>query len=565
MPNMRTIPIGPWPKGIHNSARDYVLPQGGLLDALNVDITDEGHCRTRRGYRETVAIDNGHSLSNQGDKVLIGIGATLGVITARRPLEITTVRTGLSVLPISYAELAGEVWWSNGEDSGRIGTDNSDHPWAVEPPASPLSISAGAGSLFPGTYGVVLTHSMADGEESGASPVSLFDMASTGAMVITLPAPAGDATHFNVYCTGADGSTFQLAETVPVATASVTITEPATGRQIGRRYFLEPLPPGDCLAIFNGRMISAKGPWLFYSEPYDFGVYDPVQNYIRFAGDISIVAPCENGVFVVADQTYWLAGADIDKQEMFVRLPSGAVKGTSFRHPLTNAVGWFGADGFVIGTPDGAVHARQRDNGFSSPSALTGATLIRQENGMIHAVCSMDGTSAYGRDVSDDFMVAMDTYHDDATTVCYNLTGGGTSRYSGWHFNSFATIGGDYYGIDSAGLRLLQGDDDQGEEILSVIHLGRVGFGTSRMKSLPAIYVTGKGENGMLASISDSFGNGPYDYPSRSHRQGAYVQRITPGRGLRDAFFPIAIMNVDGGFIEVSAVEVMVSESSRRI
>ena len=70
--------IGPWPKGIVNSSRDYVLAERCMpWDALNVDFTDEGHALYRRGFRQTEAIDNGHSLSNQGEKVMFCNGPDL--------------------------------------------------------------------------------------------------------------------------------------------------------------------------------------------------------------------------------------------------------------------------------------------------------------------------------------------------------------------------------------------------------------------------------------------------------------------------------------------------------
>jgi len=566
MGKIRKISIGPWPNGINNTSRDYRLPAGALLDALNVDIAENGDAVIRPGYGEAIPVNGGHSLSNQGSKVLVGLGTTLAAITGIDPLMTTTLRTGLSPLPISYAELAGEVWWSNGVECGRCNADNSDHPWAVPTPADIPLVFAGMGTLPAGRYRVALAHTMADGEESAASAIYSCSLASAGALTVNLPTAKTGVANFVVYCTSADGQVLQRAATVPATTTSVTISANPTGRQLGERAFLAPLPAGEAIAFHNGRLLSAKGDTLYYSDVYDFGLYNPAKGYIRLPGTISIVAPCENGVFVVADKTYWYAGTDIAQAEVFERLPSGAVKGTAFTNPLTKGVGWFGADGFVIGASDGSVSLPQRDKGgFNAPQAASGHTLVRNELGRIHLICRLDDTAAYRQDVSEDFTEALLLHDDDSSTVAWNLLSqAGTSRYANWGFNSTAKIGNAYYGMDATGLRKLSGPDDAGSPIVAAVHLGRIGFGSSALKTPVNAYVDGKASAPMVVSITTSSGN-TYDYPARSFSEEARVQRHDFGRGLRDTWFGVSIGNSDGSSLEVSNAIVLVADYARSI
>ena len=134
----KPVNLGPWSKGINNTTRAYALPTGSMndpgwacIDALNVDFTDQGFAVRRSGYSQTQAMLVGHSLATVGDKTLICQAGELGVITSVNPLNITTLRAGLSSDRISYAGLAGEVWWSNGTESGRCNANNTDSPWAV--------------------------------------------------------------------------------------------------------------------------------------------------------------------------------------------------------------------------------------------------------------------------------------------------------------------------------------------------------------------------------------------------------------------------------------------------
>ena len=78
-------------------------------------------------------------------------------------------------------------------------------------------------------------------------------------------------------------------------------------------------------------------------------------------------------------------------------------------------------DGMVIGSLDGSVSLPQREHGFIAPIASTGSTWIKQRDGMIHAVFTLDASAAYNKQVSSDFTAARIRYNDDATTMSVNL------------------------------------------------------------------------------------------------------------------------------------------------
>ena len=569
MHKQRKASLGPWPLGIVNSKRDYVLPAGACLDALNIDFTDEGNAVSRSGYSETVAIDNGAGLSNQGEKVMIRNGSELGVVTAVNPLVITSLRAGLGTDPVSYAERGGEVWWSNGTASGRCNADNTDSPWAAPAPLDLVSVISGVGSLPPGDYRVCITHSMDDGEESHASTIESITLSTTGSIELTLPAAASGTDNFVVYCTWGDGEVLQRATTVSSVTASVSITDLPEGRQIRDRAFLRPLPAGDAIAFHNGRLLSLKGEFLYYSRPYDYGLYNPAQDFIRLGATGSIVISVESGVFVVADRTWFYAGTDIATAEPVEKLPFGAASGTAFYHPDTTSpvAGWYSDEGIVFGAGDGSVTLPQREKGFIAPVAQSGSAWVRERDGMTHVVISLDGTAAYNKKVSPDFTAARQRYVDDSTTLCMNLANGATSRYSHWHFNSYATIDGDEYGIDSVGMSLLEGSDDLGTDIFCALDCGRVGFGSLNIKSPECVYVAGKSSAAMVVDIEIP-GDTTYSYPARTFSEEPTVIRHDGMKGLinkRKTWFSMVLRNQSGSRMEVEVAVVFINESTRMI
>jgi hypothetical protein len=559
--------IGPWPKGIVNSARDYALPEASCLDALNVDFSDEGIAISRSGYSETVAIDNGHSLSNQGGKVMFCNGPDLGVITAVNPLEITTLRSGLNIRPVSYAERGGEVWWSNGEASGRCGADNSDHPWCPPAPLNIVDLYAGVGALPAGSYRVAITHAMSDGEESAASDIETISLVSPGSIEITLPTATAGTDSFNIYCSRADGKIIQKYSTVAAATGSVSITANPKGRQLRDRAFLRPLPAGDSVCFLGGRLLSMKGQFIYYSAPYDYGLHNPDEDFLVLGANGSIMAPTDSGLFVAADKTWFYAGSEIKMADPTEVLPFGAVAGTAFRHPDNESAGWYSEQGLAVGSPDGSVSLVQRANGFIAPTAIAGSAWIRKRDGMAHVVITLDASAAYSKRVSSDFTNARMIYNDDATTMSINLANGATARYGEWGFNSYATIEGDEYGCDAIGLSLIEGNTDMGSAIDAVIHLGRVGFGSMQIKAPESVYVAGKSSAPIVVDITVP-GSALYSYPARTFSIDHAVMRHDGTKGLmnaRKAWFLVAVRSQNGSSMEVSAVDVVLNESSRRI
>ncbi len=567
MSKQRSVQLGPWPAGINNSAHDHALPDGSCRDALNVDFADDGRALSRPGYSETVAIDNGHSLMTIGGKTFIAIGTELHVITGMSPLATTLLRTGLDLLPISYAERGGEVWWSNGVQSGRCGADNSDHPWVTPAPANITEVFAGVGTLPAGSYRLAITHSMSFGEESAASDIEAFDLVYPGSIDITLPAATAGTDSFSIYCSRADGKVLQKYSTVSAETASVSITANPDGRQLRDRAFLRPLPAGDSICFLGGRLLSMKGEFIYYSAPYDYGLHNPDEDYLVLGVSGSIMAPVETGLFVAADRTWFYSGADIKAADPVEVLPVGAVSGTVFRHPDNETVGWFSADGLAIGSTDGSVALPQKERGFIAPEAQSGSVWIRRRDGMSHAVFSLDGTAAYSKQVAAEFTAARILYNDDSTTMSVNLATGATARYGEWHFNSCATFAGDEYGCNAVGLSLLEGDTDMGAAIEALIHCGRVGFGSLQIKAPENVYVSGQSSAALVIDIVLPAGD-VYSYPARTFSTTHAVTRHDGMKGLmnnRQSSFLVVIRNQDGASMEVSTATVLINESNRMI
>ena len=383
---MNPSKLGPF-LGMNNILEPHALTteDGSFVqDALNVYFSNSGRVSRAAGLTSvTNLLAGAHSLwSDTGRTLCVDTGEL------RRIDNFTTfATTKLADLvhngPMSYAGFNGELWYSNGLDSGRLSSTNEVSPWSMATPANPV-LSAIAGTREPGRYHAAISYTNASGEESGCTPSVAIELAAPGGIRIALPVGAIGATHIKVYASYCNGDVLSRYTTVPVGTSYVEITAPTafTGAAPSTQY-LQPLPAGQ-LAFFNGRLLSWKGNTLYYSEPWNFGLYDPRKNYIQFEKDISVVAPNQHGVYIAADITRWFVGADIAAPETILDvLPCGAVPRSAFTHPDKPLVGWLSHKGVVLCDSQGQIQGVQDKALSQDYSTVSGAVCtVRQTEGV---------------------------------------------------------------------------------------------------------------------------------------------------------------------------------------
>ena len=513
--------LGPF-LGINNRLPDNALHirtrqvQGDYLkDAVNVDIDNAGRLLHRKVPTLVQAMTGAHSLYLTSDTAgyLVRDSGLYSIVLP------TYAETLLRVLgnndAMSYVEYNGDLYYSNGTDSGRISA-GTVYPVGLPTPATP-AVSAIGGSLLPGWYQVAITYAnTTTGEEGGVCASANIELTTTGGIRVPLPGATFGATHINVYLSAANGEVPYLATTVATGTALVDLTTLSSGRGAAPRYE-EPLPAGRLL-LSNGRLCSVKGNTLYLGVPYRPGYYKPAEGYVPFATDISVAVDAQHGIFVAADKTYWIPNegpiADV--------LPYGAVPGTEFSYPDKTIYGWFGEKGFVLGKTNGEVETVMSDNLELTPPASGFSTLIDDE---------------YRR-----------------VTCCgwtMNLTNNAITRYENWDFTSFSRG----YGTMSDGLYTLTSGTAEW-----LVDFGNVNFGDDQLKHLPNAYLGVESSDIMQLIVDEN-----YTYPARSFDEDLKNQRIDVGKGLRATWFHLQLTGTEGADFRLSYVDFVPATTRRRI
>ena len=407
---MQPITVKGFPIGINNIEPDYAMPEGSARDIINADIYNDGKLRRRRGSVMSFGGLDIHSLwsdpRNPDPQIAFYVAGTslFSLQYISGSLVSSTVATGLQRgAEVSYFELAGDIFWSNGFVNGRIRNGTLNVPWGVETPAKNPVLTAGVtGSLPAGHYQVVLTFRNSLGEESGATLAQGIDVLANGSITLTnMPQPASfDVIQTCIYCTPQNGDVMYKVAVVASSTTTFTITNASIGTTMLKTQFLSPMPAGVSICHLNGSIYVAQGNFIYYSEPFRYGLCNLRENFYQFPGEVDIVlgVPDEagmrpqEGIFVCADKTYFILRAGTKEAENKIIFPFGGVRGTGTYLRNNTDVAWFSPRGQVTGSIGG--HAKLLNDANYTPGKMThGTSIVREYQGLKQIINTVEQTA----------------------------------------------------------------------------------------------------------------------------------------------------------------------------
>ena len=350
--------------GINNVQPPHRLKDNELAEALNVDAGLSGELHRRVGYTRASELE--HTNLYMGDGFLL---ATAGGDLVKSAGGVQTVlREDVGGARMWYLDLPdGRTAFSNGTVSG-ITDGTTTTEWGVPIPATIGALTGVSGDLFPGDYQYAITYvRLTDGLEGGPAYSNPLPVPAGGVLLTGLPVLAGYA--INVYLSGHNGGSMYLAGTTLTSSYSYLGKNDALVLPI-RTDFLRPMPKGTVSAFWRGRVLVADGNVLWASKPHQPELCDMRRDYKQFSGQITMIQPVEQGVFVGTDKSLvFLAGQEFDKLVLVPKIDAAVVLGSGVTVPghlikLRDSVGPEGdamiciVDGYLVaGFTDGSVNA----------------------------------------------------------------------------------------------------------------------------------------------------------------------------------------------------------------
>lgn len=396
------VELGGWDKGIVNKSPLKAVPNDALLNAVNVDISDDGSIRRRKGF-ESVLSGNFHSMTEFNGKLVFASvdDGELQYISPGNSSPITLKSLKYPDKRLSYEKANGRLFCSSYE--GQFSTCVVDQGGALLSDlfgvpnfiVDPSLIPSASGGLDAGKYQVSFTITDYDGTESGANVQRVVDVAQGGGIdVICSPACLPelglwpDEAKINIYVSERNGECLYRHSTIPFGPFSVNIGATfSKGRELATNL-LNPMPFVDNLQHWSGRLFGSSGDFVFYSEPYRLGMFEAAANYLTFPKKINLLVAVQDGFYVCHDkETHWISGPSPEHWSRTTVIPYGAVPGTMCRLESTMEVAWMSDKGMVVAGNGGQVKNIQSDR-VAISTAESGAMLNRLQDGYSQLLAS---------------------------------------------------------------------------------------------------------------------------------------------------------------------------------
>lgn len=227
-------------------------------------------------------------------------------------------------------------------------------------PPAPM-LKAVDGSLLEGTYNLAISWSK-NSRESGLSDTVTIQC--SGGINLVLPYNySADADQATIYMTERNGSELLKVATVPVNTASFTISQDKDLTRAAQFKHLSPMPSGKFLKLWRGRLVTADKNLLYFSQALNFHLCDERYDYIALPQRVTFVEPVESGIWVgQSNSVVFLSGSDVRDLRLVQTGAKAPVPGTALRvnsdllgelSAGLESVLWLAENGYCIGTPSG--------------------------------------------------------------------------------------------------------------------------------------------------------------------------------------------------------------------
>lgn len=315
-------------KGLNNILKPENTASDYLKQALNVNVDKKGKINKRKGYSLQ---ENGSFTSlwanPGGDRCFCVKDSDLYSVNI--DLTLTLIKSGVGTEKISFEEVGGLIYFTSLFTNGIIEYDNSIRGWGVTLPSSAPFLTSVPGVLAKGTYQVTYTFVDSFGFESGTRATTSILLENNSGIALETPTSLDISIAFvNIYCSVPNGTVLYFIAKVPLNTP-YTISSINKSSNPLKTFGRHPAPKGSIVRYFKGRLYVSDGSTLWYSDPYQLDSFFLKESFILLPDDILEIMPVEDGLWIGADNIYFLSGSSPESFNMILKERVRVVKGTS--------------------------------------------------------------------------------------------------------------------------------------------------------------------------------------------------------------------------------------------
>jgi hypothetical protein len=338
-------------------------PQLFLRDAVNVNITESGRLRMRSGRRK---VSDSPLTSLWQSPLHRDVFGQLGDqwVKVDPATWVTEPLASIGAGPVSHVVLNAQVL-AAGTDGIFAYDGHAARRFTIGVPPPPM-VTPGTGALEAGDYSVALAW-LRGAVESPLSPATKCTVEASGGLSILLPlCPDPTVTGVRLYLSGHNGGALSRGEDYPIGLQSLQLPlMPKLGAAPPFRH-MEPMPTGEYLGYWRGRLVVARGSVLRFSEALAYHVHDPLHGFVQMPQRITFLLPVDGGLWVgQVDHVAFLSGSSPAELVLARKTAKAPIPGSAVALDAeaagelssggASSVAWLAANGYVLGSPAGAV------------------------------------------------------------------------------------------------------------------------------------------------------------------------------------------------------------------
>ena len=371
--------------GLANKTTQESLPDGALVEALNVDIDDAGKLRRRRGS-ELASSGGFHSLYAESDDIgYVVRNGDLCRFTAS--MAMTVIRAGVGDAQLSYQRVGDRVYAKSRTHSLSFTDAGIAQDWGI--PLVPVFLLT-PGNVDPSSdqcQVAVVYRRDSDGLEGGSLMAIDTNLSNSSITVSHIPNLAGHTA--SIYASTPGGETLYLAADGVIDSATIHIDGRTNGIQCRTSNMAPPTGPGP-LAYLLGRILIADGNVLWATNPFQYELVDSIAGYKMLESEITFIGAVVDGLFIGTQTGVFFMAGPFESAQLTRVSTRAAPKQTPSAIDMANVLTGAGqgvgvlflTDGGVcVGQPGGQV-TNLTNKIFEFPKASEVTVMARQQDGL---------------------------------------------------------------------------------------------------------------------------------------------------------------------------------------
>lgn len=348
-----------WSLGADNIHARAALPsnragQHAVREAVNFDIVNGGEFNGRIGYEKILTAGTAiRGLAGLGNDVFFLDGTALkryNLVSG----DLETVQTGFPTTGGIVSERHNEELFMIVCGSRFRYKKGVFRQWGVDTVVlQPTCVAASGGALAAGDYKIAMTRVNSYGEESGTLAAKVVTSAAGGKITVSgIPAPPTGGA-MRIYASTTNGTQMYMQFELTASTSTVVIGDIQSDSLMLETQFCREPPIGSMIASHHGVLLIAADNVVWMTLPMRPHICAMATGFFQFAAPVTNVISADAGIYITADETFWITDVETQQPVQKSVHPFGAVPNTALE--TSQGVTWMTEFGQAIGDAQGNV------------------------------------------------------------------------------------------------------------------------------------------------------------------------------------------------------------------